>query len=384
MKQTILANARYWLRVLRAAAGDELLPEADLRSAARAIEAALAEPDMGAITWELALALHPHMEQRGHWADWSGFLQFLILRVRVQNDAKAEAELLLRRGAILRQRGDYQGAVFACRRAWKLYRWLKSKSGQARAFASLGDVYRLQGQFWRAEVLCRAALVQFGNEDCLPERARTENALALIHFDQGRYLAAIPHLERAETFNRRAGEWHGLAKVFHNLGELYRRSGDLGQALEYLEQAIHYYLQTGDEIHAARARLNIGNVYLRQGDLEQAEKTYTRAEAILLRAGDSLDLAGARHNLGIVYTRLENWNEAAACFARALEQWRSREDVWREANTLGEMTTLDLARGDLHAARTCLERAWQLASGRREPHFVRLQQELTERRKRLD
>ncbi len=109
MKQTILANARYWLRTLGATAGDALLPEADLRSAARAIEAALTELDMGAITWKLALALHPHMEQRGHWADWSGFLQILILRARQQNEAEAEAELLLRRGVIQRQQVIIRG-----------------------------------------------------------------------------------------------------------------------------------------------------------------------------------------------------------------------------------------------------------------------------------
>jgi hypothetical protein len=45
---------------------------------------------------------------------------------------------------------------------------------------------------------------------------------------------------------------------------------------------------------------------------------------------------------------------------------------------------LHLAHDDQPGARACLDKAWQLVNGRSEPHFVRLQRELTERRKGLD
>jgi tetratricopeptide (TPR) repeat protein len=180
------------------------------------------------------------------------------------------------------------------------------------------------------------------------------------------------------------GDLHGLAKALHNLGELHRRSGDLPRALTYLNQAVKNYVMVGDEIYAARTRLNIGNVYLRQSELLKAETVYLESETILRNAGDSLDLAGTRLNLGIVYTRLGNWSEAEACFKRSLEQWRSREDLWRQANTLGEMSALYRARADRTRARRMLDEAWGLISGKSGPRYETLRQELIERRKELE
>ena len=48
----------------------------------------------------------------------------------------------------------------------------------------------------------------------------------------------------------------------------------------------------------------------------------------------------------IFQAREKNWAEAEACFARALEQWRTTGDTWNLANTLGELAGLHLAQGD--------------------------------------
>jgi tetratricopeptide (TPR) repeat protein len=195
---------------------------------------------------------------------------------------------------------------------------------------------------------------------------------------------ALPHLLRAESLWRQAGDTHGLAKALHNLGELHRHRGDPARALTYLQQAVQSYLMVGDEIHAARTRLDIGNVYLRQSDFARAETVYLEAESVLRNAGDSLYLAGARLNLGIVYSRLGNWSEAEACFKRSLEQWCSREDLWWQANTLGEMSALYRARGDRAMARVMIDEAWALISGKDGLRYETLRRELLERRKELE
>ncbi len=386
MREIILANARYWLRVLGAASNDSPPPEPDLRGAAKAIEAALQISDLWDVTKSLAQALHPHMEQRGFWADWDDCLQVLVGRARQQADRQAEAEILLWRGMIQTQRGDFQAAALSCRRAWLLYRHtLRAKEhlGLARAFSQLGYIYRLRAQFWRAEVLCLAAVHSFDDGELSAELAQAENRLGLVYFDQLRFPEALLHFFHAESLWQQLGDSYGLAKVLQNLGELHRRSGDLEKALIYLEQSVERYLATGDEIYAASTRLNIGNVYLNREDWRNAEATYLQAETTLRRAGESLDLVTARHNLGIAYTRLKIWDEAEACFARSLEQSRARGDTWMEANTLGEIGMLYLARGDQGDAKIYLNDAWNLVRRRNEAHFTLLRQELATRRKNL-
>lgn len=383
MKRTIVANARYWLDYLNASAEDDLIPKADIRGAARALEAVAAIPEAWSLTQALALALHPHMERRGYWADWDGFLQGLIGRARGRGDLGAEAELLIRRGAVQRQRGDYQGAVTSYRQAWWFCRRSRDEPGRANTLSNLGALYRLREYFFRAEVLCQGALALFEALGDTARLAQTENHLGLVYFSQGRWPEALLHLTRSKALLEQTGDWHSLARTLQNLGVLYRRTGDLEAALVCFRQAIHRYQMVGDETHVARTRLNIGNIYLNQSDLLRAERAYSQAEIVLKRIGDSVDLARARHNLGMVYTRLESWDEAEACFNRALDQWRNVEDTWNQANTLGELAVLHLACGRRAQAQACLDQAWELIEERSEVLYETLRRELVERRREL-
>jgi len=382
MQEVIRANALYWLRILQNASNDRPLPETDLRGAAKAIEATLRIAELWDVTKALAQALHPYMEQCGLWAEWDDFLQVLAERARQQSDGQAEAEILLRRGVIQRQRGDFPSAMISSRQAWQFYRHglgAKNQSALAAVYSQLGDAYRLRGRFWRAEPLCIAAVLLFESENNIPELARAENRLGLIHFDQLNYPAALSCFLRSETLWRQVSDLHGLAKVLHNLGELHRRSKELEKALAYLQEAARHYLATGDQVHTARIYLDIGNVYLNRGELSQAESIYLQVERTLRRAGESRDLATVRHNLGIVYTRLGIWDQAEACFVRALEQWHIREDIWRESNTLGEMGMLYFAQGNRMMARSYLYQARRLIRKHSGAHFEVLREELAER-----
>ncbi len=389
MKRTITANARYWLAYLDARAEDVPLAEFDIRGAARALDALMTVPEAWSLTLALALALHPHLERRGYWSNWDDFLHVLAERARQRADRAAEVELLVRRGAVQRQRNDYPAAIVSQRRAWWLCRsplvWEQGndQAGRARALSNLGDLYRLQGRFGRAEVLCQGALALLEALEHTARLAYTENHLGLVYLDQGRWSEALPHLERSKTLWQRIDERHGLAKTLQNLGVLHHVCGNAETALDCFEQAIHHYQAVGDEVHAAHAQLNVGNVYLKQPDLLRAEMAYSQAESVLKRVGDSLNLAYARHNLGIVYTRLGNWAEAQACFQRALEQWRNIEHVWNLANTLSELAGLHLARGCWPQAQACLDEAQQLVGERPEAHYGSLQRELVERQQEL-
>jgi len=383
VKRVIVANARYWLEYLNAVSGDDLIPEADIRGAARALETVMAVPETWSLTLSLAQALHPHMEQRGYWADWDYFLQGLLTHAQRRVDSVTEADLLAKRGIIQRQRGAYRAAMTSFRRAWWLCRQAGDQTGRARAFSNLGDLCRLQGYFRRAEILCQGALELFEALGDTGRLAATENHLALVYFDRGRWPEALPHLTRSQALWQQVGDRHGLAKTLQNLGVLHHRTGELEAALDYLKQAIRHYQAVGDKIHVARTQLNVGNVYLDRRDFLRAEMIYSQAETVLRHEGDSLDLARVHHNLGMVYTHLENWDEAEACFERALERWRNLEDTWNAANTLGELAGLYLARGCWAEARACLNEAWELVSERDETRYGPLRQELAERQQEL-
>lgn len=363
LNQFALNNANYWLGYLQSEPENSLITGADLRGAAEAIASVLVTPGAWALTKSLALVLHPHMEQQGYWTEWDDFLHSVVARARHEADYAAESKLLTRQGTIQRQRGNYKEALRTCRRSWWLCRQKGEPGDRAQVLSSLGDLYRLLGCFRRAEMLCQAVIAWFEALGDESELAHAQNRLGLVYFDQERWVEALHHLLRAEILYGRVNDLHGQAKVLHNVGELHRNINDLEKALACFQQAIDYYQQVGDEAHIARVQINIGNVCLQQSNLHQAQIVYTQAEARLKRIGDRLDLAVVHHNLGIVYTGLGCWEEATACFERALEQWRSREDTLTQANTLGEFACMCFASGREAQAQARLEEAWQLVQG---------------------
>jgi hypothetical protein len=100
LKRVIIANARYWLDYLNGRPEDAVLADADIRGAARALEAVMTVSEVWPCTQSLALALHPHMERQGYWTDWDEFLKGLTVQARKQADTAAEEALLIRRGAL--------------------------------------------------------------------------------------------------------------------------------------------------------------------------------------------------------------------------------------------------------------------------------------------
>lgn len=383
LKMIIIANAGYWLDQLSALSEGDDLPEPALHGAARALDVAAATPEAWDLVLPLASAIHPHMKRRGYWTQWDTFLQYLIYHAKRQMDHPAQINFLMKLGHIKRLRSDYDAAIRAYRRAWRLCRDADHPTYLASTLSNLGELYRTQKHFWRAEILCKRALTLFEALDDPLRRAYTENNLALVYLDQRYTEDAEVHFERAlrlfETLDHQAG----LMLVWKNLSAMYLQRDNPEKALTYLQKSLAQCEQCGDEVEAARAYLNIGHAYLCSDHLAQAEAVSLKAESVLERVDDTVNLARVRHNLGMIYTRQQQWQEAERCFRWALEQWRAREDTWAIANTLGELADLHLDQGGLPQAQVLLDEVTQLISKRTGPAYKSLQRELAQRRQRL-
>jgi len=143
-------------------------------------------------------------------------------------------------------------------------------------------------------------------------------------------------------------------EAYYNLGTLYLRKNDLGEAQKYLEQTIKLRPnhpeawnnlgmiaaqqgQTEDAIRNFReslrlrpdyaiALLNLGNVYRRRGDFAEAEKLLRRALEL------EPENPEVNYNLGMLYARLERLPLASRYLERAVSL---RPDYPDALNNLG-------------------------------------------------
>lgn|GEM_PF-1341063 len=383
METIIVANAQYWLDYLRRMSQDSTLSDADLEGAARALDTAAATPEAWPLIHPLATLLHPYMKRRGPWTGWDTFLHYLLYYAQQHADQEAQLAFLTQLGNIQHQRGENQTALDSYRRAWRLCRQIGDRFWQAITFSNLGDLYRIQGDFWRAEVLCSNARDLFAILGDLTRLAYTENHLGLINLYQRRWDTALSHFQSAERLFEQVKDEYGLAMLWQNLSILYNYIQQPREALDYLSQALHYYEKVGDEYSTANINLNIGNTCLTHGDFERAEQTSLQAEAMFMQLKDYPNLARVRHNLGMIYTHTANWEKAERCFLWAVEQWQSQQDTWNLANTMGEFAAMYIAWGRRQQAQYYLDAVEQCIAHHDESSYQGLHRELAERREKI-
>lgn len=133
-----------------------------------------------------------------------------------------------------------------------------------------------------------------------------ESRRGLALYEQGRYEAALPHLEKAVELART--QWGPgdprLAVELNNLGEAYRRAGRIEAAEQAFRQAVAIDQATAPEsIGMATGLNNLALVLRGRGRLDEAETLYRRALGILERELGPYhpDVARALNNLASVY-----------------------------------------------------------------------------------
>ena len=384
LENIIVANARYWLDYLGRKSPDSPLSDADLEGAAKALDVAATTPAAWPFIRPLTKLLHPYMKRRGPWTGWDAFLRYLLYYAQQRADQEVQLAFLAYLGDIQRQYGNHQTALDAYRQAWRLCRRSGDRFWQAITFSNLGDLYRLQDDSWRAEVLCSNAHDLFFMLGDLTRLAYTENSLGLINLYQRRWDAARTHFQHAVRSFEQVNDEYGRVMVWQNMSILYNYIHQPQEALAYLAQALRYYEKVEDQYYIALIHLNIGNTCLSHGDFERAEQASLQAETMFEQLADQPNLARTRHNLGMIYTHTAKWEEAERCFLWAVGHWQSRQDNWNLANSMGELAGMYITWGQREQAQHYLAAVAQRIDRRTDPAYQGLQRELAERREKLD
>jgi tetratricopeptide (TPR) repeat protein len=136
-------------------------------------------------------------------------------------------------------------------------------------------------------------------------------------------------------------KWHPEpsqeARIYHNLGVIYRILGRMERAIEYLEKALQIYKEQGDALGVAMTLNNLGRVYAELGGRERARGDYEEALHIYREQGDSVGEGCSLNNLGWIYISLGKNEHAQKYFEQALSIFKEVGDRRGEAETLNNL-----------------------------------------------
>ena len=194
-------------------------------------------------------------------------------------------------------------------------------------FTNLANVYRVQGDYGKAQAYNRKALVicerVFGPENTIT--SMVYNNLALIYEAQGDYGKAQEYHERALAFvDGKFGMELATAASYNNLAVVYRAQGDYEKALEYYKKALSIKERVLGMEHPITAVTynNLALVYHKMHDFGMALEYHEKARNIRERVLGMKhpDTAETYHNLAGVY-------ETQGDYGKALEYYKKARDI---------------------------------------------------------
>jgi tetratricopeptide (TPR) repeat protein len=225
---------------------------------------------------------------------------------------------------------------------------LATALSEARVWEQTGYVIEARAAYDRVI----AGAMQQSDSATLAEALRRR--AVLVH-QAGDSVAAEDGLQQSYAVARLAGDRLRAAEALNALGGLRIETGQLDRAQAVLEEAS----AMAEDATALLARVaqNLGVVATIRGDRPSAALYYRRALVAYEDLGDAHGKALAHHNLGMLAADAERWPEAEAHFAACLGVARAVGDAHLEALCRVNRAEVQLAQGDIAAARAGVETA---------------------------
>jgi tetratricopeptide (TPR) repeat protein len=218
---------------------------------------------------------------------------------------------------------EWQRAIACFERYLRISEEAGFAEGRASAHIELGNLYRLQQDWPRAETLLQQGI----------------------------------DLAQADA------DYVVLAQGYHYLGNCYARQGN-ADSIEVLQRALDIVTTyTKQPAQEASIQNTLGETLVRMSRWDEAEAAFQASAGIKERLGDRAGLAMTYGGLGRLYLRQWRFEKAEECFQKDIELLADEPDanvawIQQQTNSIGEVRRL---RGQLDRAEECLRQALTLA-----------------------
>ncbi|WP_179413934.1 hypothetical protein HDF19_17770 [Mucilaginibacter sp. E4BP6] len=160
---------------------------------------------------------------------------------------------------------------------------------------------------------------------------------------------AINSYIKSLDFYTRDNNLRGVAKVYNNIGSLYR-DNDYDRSLEFFQKALDIGNKLSDKSLIATSYLNLGNFYFRKKSVNQALKYYNDSESLFTILKDSVNLIQCQQNKGVVYYNLHQLDLATSLLTNAIVKAKDKDLNESVASIDLTLALLYIAKGEFDQA----------------------------------
>jgi predicted ATPase len=265
------------------------------------------------------------------------------LSMGVENEKRADDHRIHESlGDVYRLIGQYEKALESYREALKCRPPTAAQVAEIRR--KIARTWEKQGRYDQAMHYLHLARTALGDQQKTPEMARVASDMGWIAIQRGDYEEALQlcaeGLKIGERLPRDEKSQRVKAALQHTLGSVYLRTGDYAQAIAHFQTCIEMRERMGDLQGVSRSYNNLAGVYWSQSKYDLAAQYIRKSLEISQKIGNTYGTAMCTNNLGAVCYALGDHPRAIEYYERSLEIRREIGDLQGIAdvyNNLGEV-----------------------------------------------
>ena len=269
--------------------------------------------------------------ERGDFSAAERLFQRARRRFQVTGDMAGVARVLIREAMLFHLCGEYEKAIRRCRQVLSLAAKTEiDRSSVAAAHRILGMCYGSVVNLGRSQEELNLALEIYQEIGDRHEIANVNQGLGTTLRRLGRAEEAEPHYRTAVAMWDKLGNLARGAEVLNNIGVGHYYRGEYGEALEVLQDALSRARKAGHSRVEASILASIGDIYRDLGQVDRAVSFYDQGQELAQLAGDGFLL------IYLLTARGDSWRlrgdekKAAAALDKAMamaEDQNSKYDL---------------------------------------------------------
>ena len=270
-------------------------------------------------------------------------------------------EALVLIGIRSRGLGQYGRSITACQEALDLSTALNYTPGRAKALASLGGTYLLEGEVNLAVNYLNQANALFEQLNDSYGQAQSTTQIGIAHATTGHFHKAIQAFEKSLALARQMGKHSSLVACLNNLGECYQLLFATEKALECHREGLTLAQSAEFRLLEADLCRNLGLDLAQKQQWSESMAYLQRAKALAeeIRAPEIyFHTLYALARVSLALGQAEGRVHAQVLLDSTTEPGRSR---WHQANGLYVLGCYEQLAGNLSTAEELWQRAIFLA-----------------------
>ena len=154
---------------------------------------------------------------------------------------------------------------------------------------------------------------------------------------------SIQYYLNALTYLKKSKNLEGEAKVYNNIGNLYRDI-DYNKSLEHFNKSLSIAEKLQNKELLAGLYLNIGTVYQQQKNYSKSISFYQRSLSMFEELKNKIGIIQNHQNIGVLYLNLQDFNKAEIHLTEALKGARDEQ-------LNNSIATINLTLSSIHIAK---------------------------------